>query len=90
MRREINAGLNVVENWNSTNNFIFYGYSGEMATNQPSEQLLVDNGFGVIRHSSILPYTVISPDFFHSPLCGNSRTDSTGRNGSPLNGHSTF
>ncbi len=40
LRREINEGLNVVENWNSTNNFIFYGKSGEIATNQPSEQLL--------------------------------------------------
>ena len=40
LRREINDGLNVVENWNSTNSFIFYGKSGEIATNQPSEQLL--------------------------------------------------
>ncbi|NJP22150.1 MAG: Tn3 family transposase [Hydrococcus sp. CRU_1_1] len=40
LRREINEGLNVVENWNSTNSFIFYGKSGEMSTNLPSEQLL--------------------------------------------------
>jgi TnpA family transposase len=40
LRREINDGLNVVENWNSTNSFIFYGKSGEIASNQPSEQLL--------------------------------------------------
>ncbi len=40
LRREINEGLNVVENWNSANSFIFYGKSGEMATNQPGEQLL--------------------------------------------------
>ena len=40
LRQEINAGLNVVENWNSTNGFIFYGKSGEIATNQTTEQLL--------------------------------------------------
>jgi len=40
LRQEINAGLNVVENWNSTNGFIFYGKSGEISTNQPTEQLL--------------------------------------------------
>nr|WP_317890750.1 Tn3 family transposase [Paenibacillus arenilitoris] len=34
LRREINAGLNVVENWNSANSFIFYGKGGEIATNR--------------------------------------------------------
>lgn len=31
-RREIHEGLNVVENWNSANGFVFFGKSGEMAT----------------------------------------------------------
>jgi hypothetical protein len=34
LRREIHEGLNVVENWNSANGFIFYGRAGELATNQ--------------------------------------------------------
>lgn len=34
LRREIHEGLNVVENWNSANGFIFYGRSGEIATNR--------------------------------------------------------
>ncbi len=34
LRREIHEGLNVVENWNSANAFIFYGRAGEFATNQ--------------------------------------------------------
>jgi TnpA family transposase len=34
LRREIHEGLNVVENWNSANGFIFYGRAGEFATNQ--------------------------------------------------------
>lgn len=41
LRCEINEGLNVVENWNSANGFIFYGKSGEFSSNQRSEQELV-------------------------------------------------
>jgi TnpA family transposase len=38
LRQEIHAGLNVVENWNSANGFIFYGKSGEIATNRLDAQ----------------------------------------------------
>jgi hypothetical protein len=37
LRREIHDGLNVVENWNSANGFIFYGKGGEISTNQRDE-----------------------------------------------------
>jgi TnpA family transposase len=40
LRREIQEGLNVVENWNSANGFIYYGKGGEMATNCWEEQEL--------------------------------------------------
>ncbi len=40
LRREINAGLNVIENWNGANSFIFYGKSGDFATNCLDEQEL--------------------------------------------------
>jgi TnpA family transposase len=38
LRREVNEGLNVVENWNSANGFIYYGKSGEIATNRLDDQ----------------------------------------------------
>ena len=38
VRREIPEGLNVVENWNSANGFIFYGKGGEIATNRLEDQ----------------------------------------------------
>jgi TnpA family transposase len=38
VRYEVNDGLNVVENWNSANDFIFYGRSGEIATNRLDDQ----------------------------------------------------
>lgn len=40
LRREIHEGLNVVENWNSTNSFIFYGKGGEVASNRLEDQEL--------------------------------------------------
>ena len=40
VRREIQEGLNVVENWNSANAFIFYGKNGEISVNQIAEQEL--------------------------------------------------
>ncbi|MDW7472163.1 Tn3 family transposase, partial [Klebsiella pneumoniae] len=40
LRCVINAGLNVVENWNSANNFIFYGEHGEFTSNRPADQEL--------------------------------------------------
>jgi TnpA family transposase len=33
LRQEIQEGLNVIENWNGTNNFILYGKGGEIASN---------------------------------------------------------
>tara|TARA_Y100000588_G_C14269376_1_gene931579 strand:- start:764 stop:3691 length:2928 start_codon:yes stop_codon:yes gene_type:complete len=38
LRQQINAGLNVVENWNSANDFVFYGKSGEITSNIRDEQ----------------------------------------------------
>ena len=38
LRMEIHKGLNVIDNWNSANSFIFYGKSGEISTNNIDEQ----------------------------------------------------
>ena len=40
VRREIHGGLNVIENWNSANGFIFFGKSGEVSSNRLEEQEL--------------------------------------------------
>jgi TnpA family transposase len=38
IRIEIHAGLNIVENWHSAGDFVFYGKGGEIQKNQPEEQ----------------------------------------------------
>jgi len=40
LRREIHEGLNVVENWNSANDFILFGKGGEIATKRREDQEL--------------------------------------------------
>ena len=40
MRREVQAGLNVIENWNSATGFIHFGRGGELTTNDPEIQEL--------------------------------------------------
>jgi TnpA family transposase len=38
MRREIHEGLNIIENWNSAIDFIFFGKGSEIATNRHDDQ----------------------------------------------------
>ena len=38
LRQEIEGGLNVIENWNSANDFIWYGKGGEIAVNSKEDQ----------------------------------------------------
>lgn len=38
LRREIHEGLNVVENWNSANAFIYYGKGGDIPSNRLDDQ----------------------------------------------------
>lgn len=40
VRQEVNEGLNVVEQWNGVNDFIFYGKGGEFASNRLESQEL--------------------------------------------------
>jgi integrase len=41
-QREVQEGLNVVENWNATTDFICYGRQGELATNSREQQEIVN------------------------------------------------
>ncbi len=40
LRREVNDGLNVVEHWNSTNDFVFFARRGEMSSNRAEDHEL--------------------------------------------------
>jgi TnpA family transposase len=38
IRQEIHEGLNVIENWNSANNYLFFGKGREFTSNRPDDQ----------------------------------------------------
>src|SRR4051794_31366061 len=40
LRREINDGLNVVETWNSANDFVFFARRGELSSNRAEDHEL--------------------------------------------------
>ena len=67
LRREINEGLNVVENWNSANGFIFYGKSGEIATNRLDDQELSVLSLHLLQACLVYINTLMLQDILAAP-----------------------
>jgi TnpA family transposase len=59
LRREIHDGLNVVQNWNSANGFIFYGKGGEISTNRQDEQELAVLALHLLQSSLVYVNTLM-------------------------------
>ena len=55
----MNNGLQVVENWNSTNEFICYGRHGEMATNSREQQEATTLSLQLLQNCLMLINTVL-------------------------------
>jgi TnpA family transposase len=58
-RREVHDGLNVVENWNATNDFICYGRQGELATNSREQQEIVTLSLQLVQNCLMLINTLL-------------------------------
>ncbi|MBN3870129.1 Tn3 family transposase [Nostoc sp. JL33] len=67
LRREINEGLNVVENWNSANSFIFYGKGGELATNRLEDQELAILSLHLLQISLVYINTLMIQQVLSQP-----------------------
>src|SRR5262249_27615425 len=67
LRREINAGLNVVENWKSANGFIFYGKSGEIAMNRLDDQELSVLSLHLLQSCLVYINTLMLQDILAAP-----------------------
>ena len=59
VRREIHEGLNVVENWNSANSFIFYGKGGEIQTNRMEDQEVAVLALHLLQNCLVLINTLM-------------------------------
>jgi TnpA family transposase len=62
LRREIHEGLNVVENWNSANSFIFYGRAGELSSNRRDDQELAMLALQLLQISLVYVNTLMIQD----------------------------
>lgn len=67
LRREVNAGLNVVENWNSANDFIFYGRSGEIASNRLDDQEIAMLSLHLLQASLVYVNTLMLQQVLAAP-----------------------
>ncbi|CDZ79480.1 Transposase, TnpA family [Legionella massiliensis] len=67
LRQEIHEGLNVVENWNSANSFIFYGKGGEVATNRLEDQELSVLALHLLQISQVYVNTLMIQQVLKEP-----------------------
>jgi TnpA family transposase len=58
-QHEVHEGLNVVENWNATNDFICYGRQGELATNSREQQEIVTLSLQLLQNCLMLINTIL-------------------------------
>ena len=62
LRREIHEGLNVIENWNSANAFIYYGKGGEFASNRLDDQEISMLSLHLLQISMVYINTLMFQD----------------------------
>lgn len=84
LRCEINSGLNVVENWNSANDFIFYGEHGEFTSNRPEEQEISMLALHLLQISLVYVNTLLIQEVLSEPAWRSKMTEADWRELSPL------
>lgn len=67
LRREINEGLNVVENWNSANGFLFFGKNSEIATNSIADQEISILALHLLQISMVYVNTIMIQQVLATP-----------------------
>jgi TnpA family transposase len=58
-KQEVQAGLNVIENWNGTNDFIFYGRRGKLETNNREDMEISMLSLHLLQNCLILINTLL-------------------------------
>ena len=67
LRQEINTGLNVVERWNGVNGFIYFGKSGEIATNNIEDQEIAVLSLHLLQVSLVYINTLMIQQVLKEP-----------------------
>jgi TnpA family transposase len=84
LRREIHEGLNVVENWNSANSFIFYDEKGEFTTNRIEDQELSMLSLHLLQVCLVYVNTLLLQEVLAEPPWRGRMTPEDWRGLSPL------
>ena len=83
-RREIHEGLNVIENWNSANGFVFFGKGGEIATNRVSDQEISSLALQLVQASLVYVNTRMVQSILNDPGWADRLSSEDMRGLSPL------
>jgi TnpA family transposase len=67
LRREIHAGLQVIEHWNSANDFILYGKGGEFASNKIEDQEVLMLSLHLLQVSLVYINTLMIQQALSAP-----------------------
>jgi TnpA family transposase len=67
LRREINDGLNVVEQWNSANDFIFFARRGEVSSNRHEDQELSMLSLHLLQNCMVYVNTLMVQQILAKP-----------------------
>jgi TnpA family transposase len=84
LQREIHEGLNVIETWNSANDFILYGKGGEFASNRLADQEVLMLCLHLLQVSLVYVNTLMIQQILAEPEWKNRLTAEDLRALSPL------
>jgi len=84
VQREIEEGLNVVESWNRVNAVIFFGKSGEFATNRRDQQELGMLALHILQAAMVYVNTLMVQDILAEPGWSDALTAADKRGLTPL------
>jgi TnpA family transposase len=84
VRREVQEGLNVVENWNSANGFILYGRQGELNSNDVNAQELTMLSMHLLQSCLVYINTLMVQEVLAEPQWFNQMTEEDWRGLTPL------
>jgi TnpA family transposase len=84
LRREIQGGLNVVENWHSANQFIAFGRDGQFPTFNNDEVELRALSLHLLQNSMIYINTMMLQHLLNQPRWSERMTEADWRGLTPL------
>ena len=83
-RRKIHEGLNVVENWNSANGFVFFGKGGEISSNRIADQEISAHALHLLQASLVYVNTRMMQSVLAEPIWATRLTERDYNGLSPL------